>query len=633
MLITTQINVYWRHPWHPIMGIILYRMENLVSTTLNLSSQVLIRLSKSLHKRQHSAACCIPDGDCLLGCIWRAWQRVWDITSYSRSHAQNEEAKVAACDSSSDPSSPPRIPPSPDGMKDAFGSSDKVKASSKTSRTVNRPNAAVHMEGDAPKDLPEGTSLDNGRRSSRRAARKAQTEAKAHLAPIDSATWATSPPVQLQSLDQETSVPVPNSPPQHRSLTKSRTKKRSEASKDCKEATVTIEAPMKSNKGGGRAREEKANEKKAISGAPVPPSNASAHLPPPIVILPKKKPLSVPSKTSDQVNPLPVQKDRPKYPPELKSFYRKTQFEIKGKSAAEAAAKAKKDLDRMEAVKKLEAWSASFVIPPKINTAATPAQSKPMSPVDVISWETPKPPVSRPAQGHQGPQPAPKPTEASSEADQDNILPSPLGSKKPKEKVSSRKGSSMHMAALKKLFFANEKQASMSTRALSLHKKSSVTAPDASDSRVDSPSPSSPLSSSSSSPLTPRPSSQLNPPYTHKKLNDDMMKRRAKFDPLSPRSPYQRHIEDLAKCRAKRNTCMREHSQATVGLKKAQSTLHWMVQQGEYNLKFWQNYKNTAEKRFQETSKALRKARKSEGKWVRFVSTRRDLRRVVLTNS
>ncbi|KAK3178665.1 hypothetical protein OEA41_000802 [Lepraria neglecta] len=440
---------------------------------------VLIRLSKSLHKRQHSAACCIPDGDCLLGYIWHAWQRVWDITSYSRSRTQNEEAKVAACDSSSDPSSPPRIPPSFDGMKDPFGLSDKVKASSKTLRTVNPPDAAVHMEGDGPKDPPEGTSLDNGRRSSRRAARKAQTEAKARLAPIDSATWATSPPVQLQSLDQETPVPVPSSPPQHRSLTKSRTKKRSKASKHYKEATVTIEAPKKPNKDGGRAKEEKANEKKAISGAPIPPSNASAHLPPPIVILPKIKPLSVPSKTSDQVNPPPVQKDHPKYPPELKSFYRKTQFEIKGKSAAGAAAKAKTDLDRMEAVKKLEAWSASFVIPPEINTAATPAQSKPMSPVDVISWETPKHPVSRPAQGHQGPQPAPKPTKVFSEADQDKLLPSPLGSKKPKDKVSSRKGSYMHIAALKILFFANEKQASMSTQAFSLHKKSSVTAPGA----------------------------------------------------------------------------------------------------------------------------------------------------------
>ena len=103
-------------------------------------------------------------------------------------------------------------------------------------------------------------------------------------------------------------------------------------------------------------------------------------------------------------------------------------------SAAEAAAKAKKDLDRMEAVKTLEAWSASFVIPPKINTAATPAQSKSMSAVDVISWETPKPPVSRPAQVHQGPQPAPKTTEASSEADQDKIYPVRLGQRSRKRK-------------------------------------------------------------------------------------------------------------------------------------------------------------------------------------------------------
>lgn len=190
------------------------------------------------------------------------------------------------------------------------------------------------------------------------------------------------------------------------------------------------------------------------------------------------------------------------------------------------------------------------------------------------------------------------------------ILPSPVRLKKPKEKVSRRKGSSMYMAALKRRLFANERQASMSTRALSPHKKYSVTAPGAFESRVDSPlpSPSSPLSSSSSSssssPLT----------LFHQDL---------RHHPIRDILKIWRYFEQSAI-----SVC-----ESTVELKKVQGTLHWMVRQGEYNLKFWPNYKNTAEKRFQETSKALRKARKSEEKWVRFVSTRRDLRRVVLTNS
>lgn len=77
----------------------------------------------------------------------------------------------------------------------------------------------------------------------------------------------------------------------------------------------------------------------------------------------------------------------------MKALYRKAEFEIKRNSAAEAAAKAKRNLDRMEAVKQLETWSASFVIPHKKEAASPPAQSKSIRPVSARSSETPKLPV------------------------------------------------------------------------------------------------------------------------------------------------------------------------------------------------------------------------------------------------
>lgn len=187
----------------------------------------------------------------------------------------------------------------------------KVNASSRSSRTVNRPDTAVHMEEGDPKNPPEGTSFDSGRRSSPRAAKEAQTEIKAHRAIIDPTTRATSLSVPLQSLNQETPVPVPSSPPQHRSLMKSRTKKKSKANKDCEEAAVTIEAPKKPNKRGGQAKEENASREKAISAAPVPSLYSSSISRFEIITLSKVNPPSIPPKTFDQVDHSPARKHLP----------------------------------------------------------------------------------------------------------------------------------------------------------------------------------------------------------------------------------------------------------------------------------------------------------------------------------
>ncbi|KAL2037374.1 hypothetical protein N7G274_009859 [Stereocaulon virgatum] len=78
------------------MGSILSRTDNVVTAALNLSSQILIRLSTGFYTAHHTATCRNANGDCFLGYIKRAWQSVWGIASYSPSRAWIEETKLAA---------------------------------------------------------------------------------------------------------------------------------------------------------------------------------------------------------------------------------------------------------------------------------------------------------------------------------------------------------------------------------------------------------------------------------------------------------------------------------------------------------------------------------------------------------
>ena len=525
--------------WQPIMGSVLSRTENIVTTALNLSSQVLIRLSTDFYTNHHPATSCNVNGNCFLGYIRRAWQSVWDIAFYALSHARTEEAKVAA------------VPVRPTPVRRAK----------------------------SPPSMP------------------------------------------LQSTNQEKTVANPVRPPNP--------------------------------------------ESKAFPGS-----------------TPKVKVTVFGGKAPMQAN-LPPLKDLPMYPPGLKSFYDKAKALNSSNSAAKKAEKANVSIVRTEAMKNPASESGWLAIFLKTNSSSAPVQWQPTSRSKAtgrvksadLRQKVPRPaeaskssgsskskPASKPAKTPKSPVShdtveAPKPLDASiaTEKDLDRTSTGPIRSTKPETKVVSGKDLSKHRAALKKRFFdrrfwvttlsATESRVDTSSPSLLAYCLSSLfsssSSPSSSSSRspatAKSPSSQAPslrpssapssrkISSSSSSKVPLRPPPHTYEPCAYEETSEDSMRRLARGSSPPP-SSYQQHVDSLMNCRAELNTCKREHSQAAITLEKAQHTLNWMVQQGNYNTKYWRKLESAAVKKLRLTTNALRAARDCEVKWVKFVSTRSDLR-------
>ena len=371
---------------------------------------------------------------------------------------------------------------------------------------------------------------------------------------------------------------------------------------------------------------------------------------------------------------LPQLKDHPMYPPGLKSFYEKLKALKSSDSAAEKAGKANVSIVRMEVTKKPASKSGWVAIALKTNGSSTPVQWQPTScskatvrvkSVDV-GQKVPRPaeaskshgsskskPASKPAKTPKSPKShdtvaAPKPLDAliATEKNLDRTSTGPIRSTKPETKEASGKGSSKHRAALKKRFYdrgfwvttpstteSKVDHSSPSSLAYCLSSlSSSSSSPPSSSSRLPATARSPPslpssrkTSPSSSSKVPLRPPPHICEPYAYEETFEESMRRLARGSSPPP-SPYQQYVDSLMECRAELNTCKREHSQATITLKKAQHTLNWMVQQGNYNTKYRRKLESAAVKKLRLTTNALRAARDCEVKWVKFVSTRSDLR-------
>ena len=208
-----------------------------------------------------------------------------------------------------------------------------------------------------------------------------------------------------------------------------------------KNSKVTVQAPKHTNDSVRLASAKETSRKKAKSAAPVSLSITNAHSMPPKPIIenpsrtaPETKSMRMASETLDQDNSLPHRKHRPKYPPELKSFYKKAKAEISSKGAEKVAAKAKKGLNRLEAIKEFQGWSASFVIPSKTDGASPPGQSKSPRPLITVPGNRAKPAEAIYLAEAPRCKEAAKPAKASKalKAEQKENKPSPVGAKKKK---------------------------------------------------------------------------------------------------------------------------------------------------------------------------------------------------------